>query len=483
MDHVGKPITAIGQPSACSPSIHQGAGDYQTRAPLKGNDVRYAVVIARATLPLLIMMACKSRAAELDYTLSGGIAHHSNINESATNPASTNVLLPAAAFDYRQQGSTLQINAAGRVEYRDYLSSRFGNQLFTEASGEANWTIAPQRLDFSVADYASVQPVSTLASNSPNNQQQTNVLSLGPTLRFRINPTWQGQAELRYINSQASKTDDFNASRGQAALRIFEDLSTTDQLAINLESKRVKYDRSSINADYTQNQAFVRYQRKAARFELGVNAGWTLLNAGETAGGNRSHSLLRVDLSWLPTERSTFGLAASQGYADAADALSQTSSLGSFGIDTTGANTPAGDSRSLSTGNDVIAAQVYLQRRVDASYVFTGERLSLALSPDYRRLTYINAPTLDQTVRGGSASLAYQLRETLSISLYGAQDRRTYDNPQRRDTDRSLGLNLVNQRTTHLSLRVSLSQLNRRSTAINQSYHDNVIYFGVDYRR
>ena len=111
----------------------------------------------------------------------------------------------------------------GTVEYLDYSNKNFDSQLLGTLSAQANWSVIPQRLDFSIEDDAGVQPVDTLASNSPNNEQQTNVLSLGPILHFQFNGSTRGQAELKYLNSYASKVDDFDSSRGLGAFRVIRD--------------------------------------------------------------------------------------------------------------------------------------------------------------------------------------------------------------------------------------------------------------------
>src|SRR6185437_4148968 len=204
---------------------------------------------------------------------------------------------------FTQQGSTIQANVAGTLEYRDYLGGAFSNQKVALLSGQANWTVLPQRLDFTVQDFAGVQPLSTLSSDGPDNQQQTNVLVLGPTLYFRLGNTVHGQGELRYINSDASKTKEFNSSRGEAALRLYKELNATDQLSFNdvTGTSGQPPGNGLINPDYDRNQLFGRYVRQLSRFNLDAALGWSQIDFN--AAPSVSSSLLRLTLGWQATQR------------------------------------------------------------------------------------------------------------------------------------------------------------------------------------
>lgn len=48
--------------------------------------------------------------------------------------------------------------------------------------------------------------MSTLSTNVPNNQQQIDMLMIGPTLHFRVADTLRGQAELRSTDSDPFHT-------------------------------------------------------------------------------------------------------------------------------------------------------------------------------------------------------------------------------------------------------------------------------------
>ena len=426
-------------------------------------------------------------AGTLDYILYAGIERSDNITLSSTQPVSQNELIPGLGFTYTEQGSVLQANIIGALEYHDYPGNRFDSQTQTQLAGQVNWTVLPQRLDFSVMDFAGIQPVESLASNSPNNQQQTNVISLGPTLHLQFGNALRGQVELRYINSQASKVTDFDSSRGVAAFRLFRDLSPTDQLSANVEFQRVTFANSSTSSNYNRNEFFLGYTSKLAQFDSELMLGWSQLKFDHAP--NESNPLVRVTVGWQPTMRSRFTVAGTYQYADAAQdmMLAPVQAIGDLGAAQNLALIPGqafnGAGGGISAGNAVVDSQVYLERMLQVDYGYTTERLTLSIAPLYRKLHYLNDPTFDQVGRGGSFELAYRLRPTITLSAFATLEKLTYQSLDRHDRTTRYGLDLRHQWTPHWSWHASVVQQHRNSNAAGQSYHENEIFFGVVFRR
>lgn len=446
-----------------------------------------SITVARAMALALGVGSGLAWGGTLDYTLYAGVQHSNNITLSTQNPISQNELIPGLNFAYLQQGSTLQANITGALEYHDYPGSRFDSQTQTQLAGRANWTVLPQRLDFSVMDYAGVQPVDSLASNAPDNQQQTNVLSLGPILHLQFGNALRGQAELQYITSYASKVSDFNSSRGLAAFRLFRDLSPTDQLSANIETQRVTFDNSNAGSDYDRGELFVGYNSKLAKFDIEMVLGWSRLNFNHAPSD--SSPLARVTVDWQPTVRSRLAVNGAYQYADAAQNMLLSSGDAVSGMNAAPDATflPGqainGTAGSIGVGNAIIDSQVYLERTLGATYTFSAERLELSVAPLYRKLHYLNNSTFDQTGRGGSVTLSYRLRPTLTLSAFAAGEKLAYQGLDRTDRTIRYGLDLSRQQTSHWSWHASLTRQHRDSNAAEQSYHEAEIFFGVVFRR
>ncbi|MET0330846.1 MAG: outer membrane beta-barrel protein [Dyella sp.] len=424
---------------------------------------------------------CAVSAAQFDYSVYTGIEHSNNITLSQNNPISQNVLIPGVDFTYQRQGSTFQANIIGALEYRDYLGSRFDNQTQTELAAQTNWTVLPKRLDFAVEDYAGIQPVDSLASNSPTNQQQTNVLVAGPTLHVQFGNTLRGQLDLRYINSYASRDEEFNSSRVGTAARLFRDVSPTDQVSANVEFQRVDFSNAT-GANYDRYEAYVGYASQLAMFDADILLGGARLNFDDS----RSYSspLARATLGWRPTAQSTFSLSGAYQYADAAQDMMIAPGLLTLN-DVGGTNFTGGlnNISGIGTGSTVIDSQVYEERLLQLSYAFTGVRTTLSITPAYRKLDYLNDATFNQVARDLGVTLGYRLRPNLVLTVFGAGERLQYQSFARTDNTIRYGVDLSRQWTRHWSWHASVIRQRQNSDAPDQSYRETQIFFSVVYRR
>lgn len=424
----------------------------------------------------LAVISTSVSAAQFDYGWRVGVARSDNIGLDESNPVGQNALIPGVDFSYQQQGSTFQANVVGNLEYRDYLGNAFDNQKLGQLAGQANWSLLPQRLDFTVRDVSSVQPLSTFSTNTPDNQQQTNVLALGPTLRFRLNETLRGQTELSYTNSRASKTEAFNSSRGAVALRLFKDVGPTASLSFNAETERVTFDNDNTSPAYNRTQLFVGSVNHFSHFDVDAALGWSRLAFSHA--NTEDSPMVRLSLAWQASVRSTLAFRAARQYADAAQDL-----LAELGQNSSAAAATAAIPSNIGTGNVVIGSQVYIERRLQAEYAYNGTLLSLTVAPMYGKLDYINDPASNQTSHGGTAGLNYRLHQRLSLAAFANTESRRYDSLARTDRISNFGVSLTNQRTEHWSWNVLFTRRLRSSSAINASYHANEIYLGIAYRR
>src|SRR5262245_35036514 len=118
----------------------------QSRCPL----VRVPGVLLALAVPSF------AGAVQLDYLVEMAIEHNDNVNLSENDPVSEDILEPIVGFAISEDGSTVQANATGAVQYRDYLGGEFSDEFRGQLSGHLNWTMVPKRLNLTVEDYLTV---------------------------------------------------------------------------------------------------------------------------------------------------------------------------------------------------------------------------------------------------------------------------------------------------------------------------------------
>jgi hypothetical protein len=443
----------------------------QSRCPL----VRFSRVPSAL---LALALPSLAGAVQLDYMVEMGIEHNDNVNLSETDPASADILEPMLGFNLSENGSTVQALATGAVQYRDYLGGEFSDEFRGQLSSHLNWTVVPKRLNLTVEDYLTIQPVNPLEPDTPNNQQQTNVFAIGPTFGFRLGETMRGQAELRYVDSYADKTKEFNTNRGVGALRAIKDIDPTSSVSGNFEAEDINYTNDSATTpDYARYSLYGRYTRNWTKLDLTTDLGYSWLRFSGNVNEDRDDPLGRVTLDWRASPRSTLTGSATYQFSDAASGMMVPPSE-------IGNTIPS----NIATGDATTTSQPYLERRFSFGYAWKGERFTFNVEPYYYQLDYVSggasvAAGLNETGKGASAGFSYILRPLLTTGLTATGENLHYDSISRVDDSWTIVAFLRQQWTRNWSWRIELSHYDRNSNAPGLTSEENIAYFGIAYTR
>jgi hypothetical protein len=412
-----------------------------------------------------------------DYAIGLGAGHTDNLFRNSSDTVSQDLLQPTFNFTLNKQGSTLQAEVIGLLQYTDYLEGDVGNEFRGQLTGQMNWVISPQRLNFEMQDYSSVEPVNTRLANAPSNQQQVNVLIGGPTLSFRLGSdgTWNGKMDLRYIDTTASKTKDFNSQRGFLAARLIHDLDVTSHLSFNLEGAHVDFN----NADplttanrYNEYSLYARYLSRLAHIDLDLALGGSRVTFSQK-WPDHSGMLARASIAWRIDARNTLQLTGTDQLADATADLTQSPELTSDQL-----TVPT-----IEVGRTVISPAVFRNRSVGLGYSYQGERLGFTLSPYYAQLKQLNGTDLSQKGFGGTAGITYLLTPITLLSVDLGDQTTRYVSDHSQDHDHTATINLSRQLTPHWSWSVAVRHDQRHSTRPGFGYTENEVFAFLYYKR
>lgn len=423
------------------------------------------------TSALLLAIASPVGAVDVDYQIGLSALSSNNIALSDTDTVDETVLSPKLRFDISQTGSALNVKARGEYQYLDYLDDTFSNESRTEFAGQLEWALAPQRVHFVIEDYLSSQPTDVLTAFTPGNQQQVNVFTAGPRFFARLGDATRAQAELRYSNTWAEETKEFNGDRYRVAARLLRDIDPSRHVGINAEVSQVNFDRAQ-SVDYDRFDAFASYDEERDRITMAVDLGYSRLNRDD-GRSNDSAPLVRASLEWDIGSRSTLRTNIDYEFADAAGDVVSRASL----ID--------GPIVATLTNAELLAnSEVFRQTRVAAGYGYAGERWNVQVSPYYQRINYQDTVTPDQTSRGGVVSTDVRLRPRLTLAAQVVYERRRFATLDRRvDRDYSVQLALSQEITRHWNARLGVQRRERNSDDRVQSYNENQVFVDVSWRK
>lgn len=424
-----------------------------------------------ATLCAAVLAALPGHcpAARVDYALHFAVERNDNVLITPLDPVSLTILRPAVDFHLTQDSSTWQAEITGRAEYLRYGDSRYDDSLDGTLDGRVSWTVVPRRMSFVVEDHLALRPINTLAPDVPGNRQQINVVSAGPSFLFSGPGTLRGTADLRYVDSRAEVTEEFNSSRVDLAVRTIKDLDPTSRLSANVRAQRVDFDDDVLARDYDRYDVFARYDRRLANFDIAVDAGYSSLQY-RTGGDSRSDPLLRLEGGWRPTERQAFVLRLSSQFSDAA-----TDIMGPGGADLLLAG-------SVAQGVPVVNASPYRERRVDVSHTFTSLRLVTVLSPYFDQLRYVDSTEFDQDGRGIGAGITWRVGTHYTVGATGVLDRIEYLNLARVDETRRYGVHVQRDLSRHWTSRLEFARYERRSSEPGIDASQNIARLSITYR-
>lgn len=414
---------------------------------------------------LLAAVSSTAGAVQIDYTVDAGIQQDDNVTLSPVDPIEQRFLRAGFGFGVRQDSSMFQLSLDGRAEYRNYRDDVFSDTLDGTMTGRLNWVAIPSRLHFTAEDSLTVQPVDALVPNAPGNRQQVNVLSVGPTMLFQWSQTVSGQADLRYIDSRAEVTEEFNSRRYELSLRGVKQLDPTSRVSLNSQFQDVDFDEEA-SPDYRRINLYARYARTLTRFDLGVDAGYSWIHYRTST---RQDPLLRLNLGWRPTQRSEFELVAINQFSDTAtDAL-------------TGIPPNATVPEFVPVGDTVINASAFRTRRLALDYIYTGPRLQFQLGPYVETRRYIDADMYDEDVDGGRFDLSWLLQPRTTIGLLGNYDVHDYRVLDREDKVMRASAYAQREFSRNWSARLEWVRYERTSSLALQNVAQNTVYLSIIY--
>jgi hypothetical protein len=426
-----------------------------------------------AILPFALVAAMwmgSAQAARLNYQVELTALHSDNINLSEDNQAKETVLIPRLDFDFKEEGSSVEIQARGAIERRHYSGNEFDDETRSEFAGQLNWSVFPQRMNIVVEDYLSEEPINFRDGRYPGNLQQVNVLLAGPTFYARFSDATRFQLDLRGADTYAEVSPGFDSRRYSAAGVLQHDLTPTSKVSLHLASTRADFD-DAATVDYTRHDGFVRYEGNLRRVTYQLDAGRSRLD--RTAAADVSTSILRGDLQWQINEENRLRFRARRQFADEVqDLIVRLSDPDEVLVPDL-----------VASSDSLVSGGVYKLRAYEADYRLNGERFNVRARAVDRRLEYLDRSDSNRTERSLTYRVGYRLRPLVNVFVTGFVRKREFLNRDENDIDHVVSVGLEQQRTRHWGWRVEVFRNHRDSNLADPVYKENAAQLTVWWKR
>lgn len=421
-----------------------------------------------------VMAASPAGAWDIDWSLGLGYEHSDNLGRTALDPQSGNTITPFFDIAATEEGDTLRANIVGAFAYDYYTNDDFDSNFVTNLGANLTWAIKPERLLWSLDNYASQQPIDVFATESPDNVQNTNVFSTGPTFLYRFSDAMAGRAQMRYVNSYAENTDAFNSDRFVFDARLLRDLSATSAFSANGSAEIVNLDDPTPTApDFNRYSLYGGYDWRSSRTTLRADLGWNWVDFDELDGNDGL--LARFGGEFRATPISTLDFAWDHQISDTA------SDLASAIPDATTLLLP--QSVGNVGGNATISSDVYEEDAFSLGYTRTGERFTLRGSGYYTMQDYENNASLNQDDYGLLATLDYEISPLSSVGVYGNLNWLDFTESDIDSRQYEYGLRYRYSILRNLDLNLEATQGRRTSNDPGNEFEETRYYAAIVWRR
>ena len=425
---------------------------------------------ATLAVAMIGLAAGPAQAARLEYVADLGVERNDNLDLSPVDPHEDTIYRPGFGFFLSEDAEKFRGSAAGRVEYRHYADGTYDNGFVGEVSGRGDWLAIPDRLTFTFEDTLAQEAIDSFEADTPDNRQQVNVFALGSVLDFRMGPALDGQVELRYVDSDAEVTDEFNSGRIELILRTIRRLDETSLLAFNARGQSVDFDDEVTGRNYKRGDLYASYEKHLNRFDLELDLGYSHIGYND-GFDSRSEPLFQADLTWIASDSHRLRVGAASQFSDAA-----TDTMRRLDQD---AMIPG----SILTGDTVINASPFTEKRTSFDYTYTSTLITASLETYAHKLDYVESNEFDQRGYGASGTLMWVINPRTTAGAFVGLDHTRYLQLDREDEIRRYGVNLSRSFSPHWSARLEFARYERETSIPGDSADQNSLYFAIRYTR
>lgn len=401
-----------------------------------------------------------ARVMDIKSSASLDMQYTDNATKVAANKAGEMILTARAGARIDADTGPFQLDMDTSLQSIDYRNETYDNQQYFNLNATADWTMLKNRLDWKLQDFFTQQSIDSLNPDRPDNAQDTNVLTFGPNIYYRISglQSFTLRPEYRKFSYEIQNIDN-----QQNALDVSWNYQLYRTMNVGLRGglNETDYD-DPLLTDNTFNNIHITLSATRQDYNYSVDLGATRV---DRKGGDSVRGITG-NISWLfdITANSTLRSYVSSDLTDSNNSLLNAS-----------INPDAGDFSNEQSSSEVSRNSIFR-----LSYQRSDATLKSDVWIGFRKLDYEFA-LLDREVRSAGFGFNYPLTAVLSAGINARYSGIDLIDTGRKDDQYSIGWD-VSYRLSRKLLGVLDIKYNDKDSSVDiADYREMSAYIGLVY--
>jgi len=415
---------------------------------------------------ILCISIGNSSAADFGFEAGYFLEHNSNIRYSATNAQEDTVHRAYVAARVLETGPIFESKTDAKITHFSYANDSYPSDNVTTLETLNTLWLIPRRLNFEIDDHLAYVPIDPAGLLVPTNQQQINLLSIGPSLAINLTSVDALETSYRYEKYSEDVTTADN-KRDVGVARYIHHFSPNNEVGLNYEYRNTNFN-NEIYQDHNRNDWYLSYLLRYGADQYLLQAGRTKVNyhGSLNTSGNRYQINLLHQINHIHSLRFIYR----NELSDVSQELGYTQQV-------TATQPLVINNLTVSNTGDVFKVEAarleYLA--ADSSGVF---RLSISDETSKYTLQTIN----DQKQTTYAADYTLQISDTTSIGVSYINLDRTLIASSRNDQTATGRVTLNYRLSQSIFFSGFISRLKNSSNAPLFDYSDRIYGIGLTYQ-
>jgi hypothetical protein len=307
-----------------------------------------------------VAAACLStpaEPAEIAAEFSAGVAYSDNVNRVPVNGLDETIASVGTVLNIAEANRRVIADVRSEFTYYDYLDDTYKSELVSAVDALADLVLVEDRIRWFVQDNYGRALFDPFQPDRPENWENVNFLTTGPTIVLYPGERNNAGVDLRYSRMDY-EVRDFDNERQGGRLWVGRSIRRDQMLSLNVDVETVEFD-NGVTPDYDRQSAYLRWEIDGGRNLVDFDLGYTEQEIlSEKADG------IMFDLTWARdvSARSQLEFHVGRRFADQGNVFRYQQSI----------------TRDLDSVGDLTEnGSPFLMESLDVNYTFTGERTTL----------------------------------------------------------------------------------------------------------